>query len=79
MLFPHEVVRTLRTVGSVGRCHAFVKTENDLEHIAASETWMSCGTTGVGGDPDGQEMGSVGGSKMFRVKRNPNKYVSEFR
>lgn len=38
----------------LGRCHAFVKTEHDLDHIAASETWMSC-LGSSGGDPDSQD------------------------
>ena len=42
----------------LGRCHAFVKTEHDLDHLAATETWMSCGGLGSGGDPDAQD-GSI--------------------
>eukprot|EP00439_Symbiodinium_sp_Y106_P001784 s1132_g1.t1 len=35
----------------LGRCHAYVKTTQDLGDIAPSETWMSCMGT-AGGDPD---------------------------
>lgn len=44
----------------LGRCHAFVKTEHDLENIAASETWMSC-LGSAGGDPDSQD-----GERLFQ-------------
>jgi len=48
-----HIFPTKNPSSGAGRCHAFVKTEHDLDHIAASETWMSC-LGSSGGDPDSQ-------------------------